>query len=112
VRGLANKANASEAAKRDRFVYTDDNEIEKSFNWEQMRRLYTYMKPYNVELIPVIIMMIIGTLTRLGVPLLIYYAIDNIILPDTGSGNKSHLWLLGGLMLGMYIVQMIATHYR
>ena len=107
----ANKANASGTVKNDRFVYTDDNEIEKSFNWEQIRRLYTYMKPHNVELIPVIIMMVIGTLTRLGVPLLIYYAIDNIIL-ETGSGNTNHLWLLGGVMLGMYIIQMIATHYR
>jgi len=107
----ANKANTSGTVKNDRFVYTDDNEIEKSFNWEQIRRLYTYMKPHNVELIPVIIMMVIGTLTRLGVPLLIYYAIDNIIL-ETGSGNTNHLWLLGGVMLGMYIIQMIATHYR
>lgn len=112
MNSLANKASASGAVKRDRFVYTDDDAIEKSFNWEQIRRLYTYMKPHNRDLIPVLIMMVIGTLTRLGVPLLIYYAIDNIILPETGSGNKSHLWLLGALMLGMYVVQMIATHFR
>ncbi|GIP15063.1 putative ABC transporter ATP-binding protein YknV [Paenibacillus montaniterrae] len=109
---MANKATADRAVKRDRFVYTDDDVIEKSFNWEQMRRLYTYMKPHNRELIPVLIVMVIGTLTRLGVPLLIYYAIDHIILPDTGSGNTTHLWLLAALMLGMYVVQMIATHFR
>jgi len=107
-----NKAAAKEATKRDRFVYTDDDAIEKSFNWQQMSRLYTYMKPHNRELIPVLIMMLIGTLTRLGVPLLIYYAIDNIIHPETGTGEKSTLWIMGVLMLGMYIIQMFATQYR
>lgn len=107
-----NKATANEASKRDRFVYTDDDVIEKSFNWQQMSRLYTYMKPHNRELIPVLIMMLIGTLTRLGVPLLIYYAIDNIISPETGSGQTSTLWILGAVMLGMYVIQMLATQYR
>jgi len=107
-----NKATANESVKRDRFVYTDDDAIEKSFNWKQMSRLYTYMKPHNRELIPVLIMMLIGTLTRLGVPLLIYYAIDNIIHPETGTGETSTLWILGVLMLGMYIIQLFATQYR
>ncbi|MCM3632989.1 ABC transporter ATP-binding protein [Paenibacillus camelliae] len=107
-----NKTAANETTKRDRFVYTDDDAIEKSFNWQQMRRLYTYLKPHNRELIPVLIMMLIGTLTRLGVPLLIYYAIDNIIHPVDGTGEKSTLWLLGATMLGMYIIQMFANQYR
>ncbi|MFC6332213.1 ABC transporter ATP-binding protein [Paenibacillus septentrionalis] len=109
---MATKATANEAVKRDRFVYTDDDVIEKSFNWQQMRRLYTYMKPHNRELIPVLIMMMIGTLTRLGVPLLIYYAIDNVINQKTGTGDTSTLWLLGAIMLGMYIIQLLATQYR
>lgn len=109
---MANKAKVEQEVKRDRFVYTDDDAIEKSFNWEQLSRLFTYMKPYKRELVPVIIMMVIGTVTRLGVPLLIYYGIDHVISPETGSGEESHLWLLGAIMLSLYVIQLFATQYR
>lgn len=109
---MANKAKVEQEVKRDRFVYTDDDAIEKSFNWEQLSRLFTYMKPYKRELFPVIIMMVIGTVTRLGVPLLIYYGIDHVISPETGSGEESHLWLLGAIMLSLYVIQLFATQYR
>lgn len=109
---MAKNANVQKEVKQDRFIYTDDDVIEKSFNWEQLRRLFQYMKPYKRELIPVIIMMVIGTVTRLGVPLLIYYGIDNVISPDTGSGKASHLWVLGAIMLCLYLTQLFATQFR
>lgn len=109
---VAKKAKIEETIKNDRFIYTDDDAIEKSFNWEQLSRLFTYMKPYKRELIPVIIMMIIGTLTRLGVPLLIYYGIDHVIDPKNGSGVTSDLWLLGAIMIAIYLIQLFATQYR
>lgn len=109
---MAKKANMEQTVKKDRFVYTDDDAIEKSFNWEQLNRLFTYMKPYKRELIPVIIMMVIGTLTKLGVPLLIYYGIDHVISPENGSGKESHIWILGMIMLVLYVLQFVATRFR
>lgn len=109
---MAKKANMEQTVKKDRFVYTDDDAIEKSFNWEQLNRLFTYMKPYRRELIPVIIMMVIGTLTKLGVPLLIYYGIDHVISPEKGTGAESHLWLLGAIMLVLYMLQFVAARFR
>lgn len=106
------KASLKTNMKRERFVYQDDDAIEKPFNWAQLTRLFRYMKPYRHELIPVLIMMAIGTATKLGIPLLIYYAIDHIIDPNKGSGEQSHLWIIAGIMIVLYAVQWFATQYR
>ncbi|QNK55303.1 ABC transporter ATP-binding protein [Paenibacillus sp. PAMC21692] len=98
--------------RNERFVYQDDEEIEKPFNWAQLRRLYNYMKPYNRQLMPVIIMMVIGTLTRLTNPLLMLYAIDNILMADTGSKNVGELVAVAAGMLALYVIQWISNTYR
>lgn len=65
-----------------RFYYSTDNAIEKPFNWQQMLRLFSYMKPYSKNLLPLaIITMLIATGVRLVVPIIIGkymfdYAID------------------------------------
>ncbi|WP_214629835.1 ABC transporter ATP-binding protein [Paenibacillus agaridevorans] len=98
--------------RNERFVYQDDEEIEKPFNWAQLRRLYNYMKPYNRQLMPVIIMMVIGTLTRLTNPLLMLYAIDNILMAETGSKNVGELVAVAAGMLALYVIQWISNTYR
>ncbi|MHA6483958.1 ABC transporter ATP-binding protein [Paenibacillus sp. strain BS8-2] len=98
--------------RNERFVYQDDEEIEKPFNWSQLRRLYQYMKPYNRQLMPVIVMMIIGTLTRLTNPLLMYFAIDNVLDPDKGSGSSGELILIAAGMLALYAIQWMSNTYR
>ncbi|MEK3881385.1 ABC transporter ATP-binding protein [Paenibacillus sp. PL2-23] len=106
-------AKTAKARSRDeRFVYQDDDAIEKPFNWAQLRRLYTYMHPYRRQLMPVIMMMIIGTLTRLTIPFLMIYVIDHILNADTGSGSFRALALTGAGMLGLYIVQWASNTYR
>jgi len=102
----------SKSRTRDRFVYTDDDVIEKPFNWAQLARLFQYMKPYKAEFVPIIIVMIIGTLTRLGIPLLIWRGIDHYIEPNIGTGKTGDLWLLGLIMIVLYIIQMVATRFR
>ncbi|MYL39351.1 ABC transporter ATP-binding protein [Halobacillus litoralis] len=55
-----------------RFKYSQDQAIEKPFNWSQMWRLLAYIKPYMKNLLPVsIISMLVSTLVRLVVPILI-----------------------------------------
>ncbi|OCT14509.1 multidrug ABC transporter ATP-binding protein [Paenibacillus pectinilyticus] len=92
-----------------RFVYQDDELIEKPFNWGQLKRLFGYMKPYRKQMLPVIIiMMLVGAITKLTVPLLISKAIDNAIIPK----DKQLLFLIVGIMLGVYLIQWIANTFR
>src|SRR5690606_26182064 len=94
--------------RNERFVYQDDEAIEKPFNWSQLSRLFSYMKPYRKQLIPVIIMMVIGTLTRLANPLLVIVAIENAI----DKSNVQLLVWIGISMLALYILQWISNSYR
>jgi len=98
-----------------RFIYQDDDQIEKSFNWAQFTRLFAFMKPYAKQMLPVIIvMMILGTITRLAVPLLISLAIDKAINPQIGIDNPSYslLYTYTGVVLVLYIIQWAANTYR
>ncbi len=97
--------------RNERFVYQDDDAIEKPFNWAQIRRLYFYMRPYRRQLMPVLLMMVVGTLTRLGTPLLMLQAIDGV-LGEKGSQNVYHLVGIGAAMLALYILQWISNTYR
>ena len=92
----------------ERFVYQDDEIIEKPFDWGVFRRLGVYVKPYVKELIPVIAMTLLSTLTRLGIPLMIAKAIDYAI-----AGKNAQLLLIyASVILGMYVVQWAANTYR
>lgn len=93
----------------ERFVYQDDDLIEKPFNWAQVRRLITYMKPYSKQLLPIILISIVlVTLTKLAIPFLISHAIDDAIQP----GNKRLLLILAGSMGVVYIIQWLANNFR
>ncbi|MCA0969451.1 ABC transporter ATP-binding protein/permease [Halobacillus litoralis] len=55
-----------------RFKYTQDQAIEKPFNWSQMWRMLRYIKPYAKTLLPIaIIAMLVSTIVRLVVPILV-----------------------------------------
>ncbi|MFC4777631.1 ABC transporter ATP-binding protein [Paenibacillus sp. GCM10023252] len=98
--------------KRERFVYQDDETIEKPFNWGQVRRLFTYMKPYSKQLWPVILMMVLGTVTRLAIPALIILAIDQAIEPESGPASLTKLYTYAGIMVALYVIQWAANNYR
>lgn len=94
--------------KNSRFIYTDDTVIDKKFDWKQIRRLATYMKPYAKQILPIIIiMMIVGTITKLIYPLIISYTIDNSLAPDK-KNVELLLWMVAILFI-TYIVQWIAN---
>ncbi|MBH5317889.1 ABC transporter ATP-binding protein [Paenibacillus sp. GSMTC-2017] len=109
---MSTKTVGKDRSRNERFVYQDDDAIEKPFNWSQLHRLYTYMKPYQRQLLPVLIMMIIGTLTRLTTPFLMIYVIDQILDPTSGSGDVTTLLFVGGIMLVLYIIQWASNTYR
>ncbi|MCJ8014298.1 ABC transporter ATP-binding protein/permease [Paenibacillus sp. KQZ6P-2] len=97
----------------ERFVYQDDEIIEKPFNWAQLTRLFAYMKPYTKQLLPlVILMMVLGTLTKLTVPYLTSMAIDKAIAPKEGPTSITLLYTITAVVLVLYIIQWLASTYR
>jgi len=100
------------ALKSTRFIYQDDEVLEKPFDWSVLRRLGVYLKPYKNKMIPVILLMLYGAVTKLTVPFLISLAIDNVIDPDTGNGNVSFLAIYAGTILGLYLIQLFANKVR
>jgi ATP-binding cassette subfamily B multidrug efflux pump len=92
-----------------RFVYQDDEVLDKEFDWGQVKRLGKYLKPYSKQILPVIItMMVVGALTKLLNPLLIAYAIDHALR----EGNSVLLLKCVGGMLALYLIQWAANNYR
>ena len=103
-----NAANRTDKV-HDRFVYQDDEVMEKPFDWGQIRRLARYMRPYARQMVPIIlVMMVIGAITKLTIPLLIGKAIDGGI----ARGDLKLLFMLVGAMLALYVIQWLANTFR
>ncbi|MFD0670346.1 ABC transporter ATP-binding protein [Cohnella sp. GCM10027633] len=94
------------------FVYQDDDLIEKPFNWKQIGRLFSFVKPYRKEVIAVtFVMTVFGMLSRLAIPYLMYQAIDQAIQPKDGDKSTSLLLAIVLSMLAMYGMRWWAQHY-
>ncbi|MBY0013099.1 ABC transporter ATP-binding protein [Paenibacillus typhae] len=97
----------------ERFVYKDDDQIDKAFDWKQFTRLFGYMKPYARQMLPIVsVLMILGTVTKLTVPFLTSMAIDKAIAPKEGSPSLTLLYTLTASVIVLYLIQWIAGVYR
>ncbi|UOQ43214.1 ABC transporter ATP-binding protein/permease [Halobacillus salinarum] len=86
-----------------RFKYTQDQAIDKPFNWSQMVRLMKYIKPYTKNLLPIsIISMLISTIVRLVVPVLI-----GKVAIDIAIANKDTS-LLTKLVIGIAVLYLLS----
>jgi ATP-binding cassette subfamily B protein len=107
--GRKDRSKQADAPKGDRFVYADDDAIEKPFNWEMIARLGHYLKPYMRRLLPIILIsVILVTLSKLAIPALIARAIDGPIT----HGDTRMLWIIMAAIAVLYIVQWLAGNYR
>jgi ATP-binding cassette, subfamily B, multidrug efflux pump len=93
-----------------RFRYSTDQVIDKPFNWNQMWRLLSYMKPYTKNLLPLsFITVIINTVIRLAIPIIIgVYTLDGAIR------NKDMDLFVRFIILifGLYFLSYIANFFR
>ncbi|AZK49059.1 ABC transporter ATP-binding protein [Paenibacillus lentus] len=97
----------------ERFIYQDDELIDKAFDWKQFRRLFSYMKPYARQMLPLVLLMtVLGTITKLTVPYLTSIAIDKAIAPGSGNPSLKLLYILTGIIVALYIVQWISSRLR
>ncbi|QKS73254.1 ABC transporter ATP-binding protein [Paenalkalicoccus suaedae] len=87
-----------------------DEAIEKPFNWKQMSRLLTYMKPYTKTILPIAILgMLLSTAVRLLAPVLIgAYALDHII----EVGDVNFLMIMVGVIAFMYMISWFGNVIR
>ncbi|ADP31940.1 ABC transporter ATP-binding protein [Bacillus atrophaeus] len=94
----------------ERFFYTADEIIEKPFNWAQMWRLLSYVKPYRKNILPLsFLMVIIGTAVRLLIPILIgVYVLDHAI----SRQNPKLLLQLILIISGLYVINYAANILR
>ncbi|MCE3199962.1 ABC transporter ATP-binding protein/permease [Paenibacillus sonchi] len=107
------QSTAQEQTLEERFVYKDDDVIDKAFDWKQFTRLFSYMKPYARQMLPlVLVMMILGTVTKLTVPYLTSMAIDKAIAPKSGNPSLTLLYTLTAIVIVLYLIQWIAGVYR
>lgn len=109
----APKSEKNKGTAGERFVYKDDDAIEKPFNWRQLTRLVSYMKPYAKQLIPlVVVLMLIGTVTKLTIPYLTGQAIDRAIAPENGSPSLTLLYQIVVAVLVLYVIQYVTGIFR
>ncbi|WP_249897773.1 ABC transporter ATP-binding protein [Paenibacillus sp. PK3_47] len=110
---IRGKNKAEEQSLDERFVYKDDDQIDKAFDWKQFTRLFSYMKPYAKQMLPLVsVLMILGTVTKLTVPFLTSMAIDKAIAPKEGSPSLTLLYTLTVSVIVLYLIQWIAGVYR
>ncbi len=96
--------------RNNRFHYAVDSVIEKPFNWKQMLRLFSYMKPYSKNLLPLsILAMLVSTAVRLITPILIgVVALNNVIYDGDGAALRNIVVLIAVL----YMVSWLANTWR
>ncbi|TDL73666.1 ABC transporter ATP-binding protein [Rhodococcus qingshengii] len=94
----------------ERFHYSQDQVIDKSFNWKQMWRLLQYLKPYAKNLLPLSFMtVIISAAIRLIIPILIgVYTLDRAIIEK----DTTLLIQLVGIIAGLYVLSYIVSALR
>ncbi|WP_078390803.1 ABC transporter ATP-binding protein [Shouchella patagoniensis] len=100
-----------QARKKSRFHYPVEQIIEKPFNWKQMIRLFTFIKPYGKTLLPkTILMMLIATAVRLAIPIFIgVFAVDQL---ERGVAQGSDMILYAGIVLALYLLSYVANVFR
>jgi putative ABC transport system ATP-binding protein/ATP-binding cassette subfamily B protein len=95
---------------KERFQYSTDTVIEKPFNWIQMGRLLSYLKPYSKSLLPLAFLaVIVSAVVRLVAPILIgKYTLDHAI----ANKDMNLLTILVITIAGLYFLSYIANTFR
>ncbi len=93
-----------------RFYYSTDNAIEKPFNWQQMWRLFSYMKPYSKTLLPLaIITMLIATAVRLAIPIIIGKYLYDVAIKQKDMDMLVNLAVIVSVL---YVISYVANALR
>ncbi|HLS09546.1 ABC transporter ATP-binding protein [Lentibacillus sp.] len=104
------KQTSKENRHLNRFYYTVDHAVEKPFNWKQMWRLLTYLKPYSKTYLPgAIIAMFISTVVRLVVPILIGKVVFDIVIANEDMTMLTYMVICIAIL---YLLSYIGNVFR
>jgi len=104
------KQTSKENRHLNRFYYTVDHAVEKPFNWKQMWRLLTYLKPYSKTYLPgAIIAMFISTVVRLIVPILIGKVVFDIVIANEDMTMLTYMVICIAIL---YLLSYIGNVFR
>ncbi|WP_223592484.1 ABC transporter ATP-binding protein [Neobacillus bataviensis] len=97
----------------ERFHYSQDQVIDKSFNWQQMWRLLKYLKPYTKNLLPLsFLTVIISTAIRLIIPILIgVYTLDKAIVEKDTTLLLQLIFIISGLYVLSYFINLLRIRW-
>ncbi|SHG89855.1 ABC transporter ATP-binding protein [Virgibacillus chiguensis] len=104
------KSKESPSRHLQRFHYTQEQAIEKPFNWKQMWRLLAYLKPYAKTYLPAaIIAMFISTAVRLIVPILIGKVAIDVAISEQNVTLLTYLVVVIGIL---YLLSYAGNVFR
>jgi len=97
----------------ERFHYSQDEVIDKPFNWKQMMRLLQYFKPYVKNLLPLsFAAVILSTAIRLIIPILIgVYTLDRAIIEKDTTMLIQLVFIISGLYLLSYLINSLRIRW-
>jgi ATP-binding cassette, subfamily B, multidrug efflux pump len=97
----------------ERFHYSQDEIIDKPFNWKQMLRLLQYIKPYSKNLLPLsFLTVLISTAVRLIIPILIgVYTLDKAIIEKDIPLLIQLVFIISGLYILSYVVNALRIRW-
>lgn len=91
-----------------RNTYKEDEVLETPFDFHHLLRASVYVKKYVKKMIAALLFSIIGGVAGLFAPMIIAQALD-VAIPNK---NERQLFLLVGLLIGIYVVSVIFTTIR
>lgn len=88
--------------------FDEDEAISKEFNWQQFKRLLTYLKPYKKQMLVTLVLMIIASIASLLGPYLVKIAMDT----EIPNKNYNMLLILSLIFFVSIIINSISLKYK
>src|SRR5690606_1417881 len=119
VRGIRGvRAPETPEVTRGGFTIRDEGPAEAPFNWQQLRRLLSYLRPYRGQVAAAVILMLVTAASRLAVPYLVKLAIDQALDPAGPAALLAPaerlrlINLYGAAFLAINVVGLLAARGR
>ncbi len=90
--------------------YHEEEVLGKAYDGRLMRRLLTYARPYRVQLIAAVILLLGGSLLQLLLPVTVQIGIDRYLMSGDVNGLKRIVLAYGGILLAAFILQYLQMY--
>ena len=84
--------------------YHEEEVLGKAYDGRLMRRLLTYARPYRVQLIAAVILLLGGSLLQLLLPVMVQIGIDRYLMKGDLNGLARIVLAYGGILLALILL--------